>query len=97
MDVLTFEDIRITAAVDALRPSDSAETLNVGGEFSWRESLFIRGGMNALFLPDRENGFTVGGGAKYELSAVNFVSFDYSYQDFGKFGGIQSFAIGITF
>ncbi|MHB1048817.1 MAG: PorV/PorQ family protein [Bacteroidota bacterium] len=97
MDVVKFEDIRITAAADALRPSDSAETLNVGGEFSWRESLFIRGGMNALFLPDRENGFTVGGGAKYELSAVNFVSFDYSYQDFGKFGGIQSFAIGITF
>ncbi len=97
MDVVKYDDIRITAAVDALRPSDSAETLNVGGEFSWRESLFIRGGMNALFLPDRENGFTLGGGAKYELSAVNFVSFDYSYQDFGKFGGIQSFAIGITF
>jgi hypothetical protein len=36
MDVLTFDDIRITAAADALRPSDSAETLNVGGEFSWR-------------------------------------------------------------
>lgn len=97
MDVVQMDDIRITAAADALRPSDSAETLNIGGEFAWRESLFIRGGMNSLFLPERENGFTVGGGARYELSAVNYVSFDYSYQDFGKFGGIQSFAIGITF
>lgn len=97
MDVLSYEDIRITASVDALRPSDSAETLNIGGEFAWRESVFLRGGMNSLFLPDRENGYTVGGGARYELSAVNIVSFDYSFQEFGKFGGIQSFAIGITF
>jgi hypothetical protein len=97
MDVVKYDDIRFTAAADALRPSDSAETLNIGGEFAWRESLFIRGGMNSLFLPERENGFTVGGGARYELTAVNYVSFDYSYQEFGKFGGIQSFAIGITF
>jgi hypothetical protein len=97
MDIVQMDDIRFTAAADALRPSDSAETLNIGGEFAWRESVFIRGGMNSLFLPERENGFSVGGGARYELSAVNFVSFDYAYQDFGKFGGIQSFAIGITF
>lgn len=97
MDVLKYDDIRITAVADALRPSDSAETLNIGGEFAWRESVFIRGGMRSLFLPEREESFTVGGGAKYELTVVNAVSFDYSYQEFGKFGGIQSLAIGITF
>lgn len=97
MDVLRFEDMRLTAAADALRPSDSDETVNLGGEFAWRETIFLRGGMHALGLTDRESTASFGAGAKYELTGANLISFDYSYQDWGKFGGIQSFAVGITF
>ncbi len=97
MNIYQDEEVRMTVAADALRPSDNAETLNVGGEFGWRESVYLRGGMKSLFLNETEEGYTVGGGAKYELTGANIISFDYSYQEFGKFGGIQSFAIGITF
>lgn len=97
IDAFKADDLRFTIAADALRPSDSAEILNLGGELSWREMFFLRSGLKSLFLPEREESFTVGGGAKYEISGANMVSFDFSHQEFGKFGGIQSFAIGITF
>ncbi len=97
IDAFKSDELRFMIAADALRPSDSAEMLNVGGELSWRDMVFIRGGLKSLFLPDREETFTAGGGAKYELTAANVVSFDFAYQEFGKFGGIQTLAIGITF
>lgn len=97
MDVMKTEDMRFTVAADALRPSDSAEILNLGGELAWMDMIFLRGGLKSLGLPDREETFTLGGGAKYEMTAANVVSFDFSHQEFGKFGGIQSFAIGVTF
>jgi hypothetical protein len=97
IDAFKSDELRFTVAADALRPSDSAEILNVGGELAWRDIIFLRGGLKSLGLPDSEETFTLGGGAKYEVTGANVVSFDFSHQEFGKFGGIQSFAIGITF
>ncbi len=96
-DAFKSDEMRLIVAADALRPSDSAEMLNVGGELSWRDAIFIRGGLKSLFLPENEEKFTVGAGAKYELTGANVISFDFAYQEFGKFGGIQTMAIGITF
>ncbi len=97
MDAFRSEEMTFTVAADALRPSDSAEMVNLGAELSWRETIYLRGGLKSLFLPESEESFTIGGGAKYELSGANAVSFDYAYQEFGKFGGITTIAIGITF
>ena len=97
MDAFKDEDMRLTFAADALRPSDNGESLNLGGEFSWKETIFIRGGKRALFLTDGNENYSLGGGINFELTAVNIISVDYSYQNFNIFGGIQSFAVGITF
>jgi hypothetical protein len=97
LDVVKMDDIRVIVAADALRPSDSAETLNIGGEFSWREMVYFRGGVKSLFLPDRQEGFNVGGGLKYEVTGLTAILMDYSYQQFGILGGIQTFGIGVTF
>ena len=40
MDVLQMDDINFIVAVDALRPSDNAETVNIGGELSWKQMFF---------------------------------------------------------
>lgn len=96
-DAFKSDEMRFVIAADALRPSDSAEMLNLGGELSWRDAIFIRGGLKSLFLPENEEKFTVGAGAKYEITGANVISFDYAYQEFGKFGGIQTMAVGITF
>lgn len=97
LEAMKNDDFRLTLAADALRPSDNAEVVNVGGEFSWREAIFVRAGMKSLFLVDNEEGVTVGAGARYELTAASSVGIDYGYEDFGIFGGIQSFSLSVTF
>lgn len=97
MNAIKDEDMRLTLAADALRPSDNAESVNVGGEFAWKEMVFVRAGKRSLFMEDAIENYSIGGGIRYELTGVNAISIDYSYQDFTIFGGIQTFEIGITF
>ncbi len=97
MDALKDEDMRVTFAADALRPSDNGESVNVGGEFAWKESIFFRAGKRQLFLQNATENYSFGGGLRYELTGVNAISIDYAYQNFKIFGGIQTFEIGFTF
>ncbi len=97
MDALSSEDIRLTVAADALRLSDNNESVNIGGELAWKETFFVRGGKRALFLEDGIENYSLGGGLRYELTAVNAVSVDYGYQNLKVFGGIQTFELGFTF
>jgi hypothetical protein len=97
IDAFKSDDLRLSVAADALRPSDNAETVSVGGELSWNEILFLRAGRKSLFLVDSQEGYTLGGGARWDFSAAMGVGLDYSYEDFGLFGGIQQFALSITF
>ena len=97
IDAFKSENLRLTIAADALRPSDNSETVNAGGELSWNDILFFRGGMKSLFLADSQEGYTAGVGARWDFTASMGVGMDYSYEDFGVFGGIQQFAVSITF
>ena len=97
IDAFKYEDLRLTVSADALRPSDNSETVNTGLELSWNEILFLRGGRKALFMSDAQEGFTAGAGARVDLSAGTTLGFDYGYEDFGIFGGIQTFALSVTF
>jgi hypothetical protein len=96
MDVVQTGDFRATVGVDALRPNDNTETVNVGGEVAWNNMVFVRGGYKSLFRSDSEEGLTVGAGLRYEFIKTA-VSVDYTYANFGLFKNIQSFAFGITF
>jgi len=78
-------------------PATNAETVNAGLELSWNEILFLRGGRKAIFMADSQEGFTAGAGARVDLSAGTALGFDYGYEDFGLFGGIQTFALSVTF
>ncbi len=97
MDAYKNDNIRMTVMADALRPSDNGESVNLGGEFAFKETIFLRGGRRSLGLPDALETYTFGAGAKYELNAATAVSFDYSYQHMRLFAGVQSLALGITF
>ena len=91
------DDVRFTVAADALRPSDNSESVNVGGEFAFKEMIFLRGGKRQLFLENSMENYSLGAGIRYELSGVNALSIDYSYQQFKIFGGVQTFDVGFTF
>lgn len=96
MDVVKNKYYRMTMAVDALRPSDNDEILNVGGEFAFSELLFLRAGYKSLFREESEEGPTFGVGLNYQHSRVGY-HFDYAFADFGYFENIQMFSLGISF
>lgn len=97
MDVLNTDMHRFSLGVDALHPTDNAESLNIGGEYVFNEYVAIRGGYKNLFLDNSEEGLTLGFGLKYDFYPGLGVFVDYAYQDFGKFDNTQHFSIGVKF
>lgn len=97
MDFLKTEDRRLTIAVDGTNPSDGAEGVNLGAEYSWHKSVFFRGGYQSLFVDNSEAGLTLGGGFRFKLLDKSSLKFDYAWADFGRFNNIQRFSIGIEF
>ncbi|MEK6570085.1 MAG: PorV/PorQ family protein, partial [Bacteroidota bacterium] len=70
MDVIKNDMMNFTLAADALRPSDNAEAVNVGGEVGWNNMVFLRAGYKSLTRKDSEEGLTLGGGLKYTMEGV---------------------------
>jgi hypothetical protein len=97
MDVLKNDDITVTTAVDAFRPSDNNSSVNVGMEFSYSNMFFARVGYKNLFLEDTEEGLNFGAGLKYNLMETSFVHCDYAFSSFGKFNNLHTFSLGVTF
>ncbi len=84
-------------AVDAAHPSDDYESINIGGEYSYNDFVFIRGGYKSLFLQDSEEKFTLGFGLKQQLLNNVSLRIDYAYQNFGRFSDIQKFTLSVNF
>ena len=95
MDVVRTEEIRATAAVDAIHPNDNVEFVNSGLEMSWREILFGRIGYKSLFLRDSEQGLTWGLGIHYGIVNVGTIKLDYGFADYGRLDNVQYFSLGI--
>ncbi len=96
MPVNLGNNIKIVLAADAIRPTDNSETMNVGGEVFLYNMLSLRGGYQSLFRDKIENGLTFGVGLDLPIPFVKIVV-DYSYQEFGLFGDIQTTSMSISF
>ena len=96
-DVIKDETSRLTAAVDAVHPSDNTEYLNTGVEYGWNDILFARAGMKSLFERDTEQGLTLGLGVHYRVLDAVKVKVDYAYQDFGRLQSIHYLSLGVVF
>jgi len=85
-------------ALEFCEPSDNVRSLNVGGEWGFRDRIFLRAGYNSLLEDDTERGLTLGGGLKLKVpkSSMQLV-LDYSYEDFGVFQNSQKLALAIGF
>lgn len=97
MDVVETRFFKVTAAVDAIHPNDNKEYVNTGLEFSYNEMIFLRGGYKAIFLPNSEQGLTLGVGINYDLTPDLEFTFNYAYGDYGRLDNIQYFDIGLIF
>ena len=97
-NIIKDDDYRFLIAVDALHPNNNYESMNVGGQFSFRDFLFIRGGFRNLFLTDREGGLTLGVGVNSKLLfSDDFVGFDYAYRNFGRLENVHTLSVDINF
>ena len=80
---------QITLSADAVHPNDSYERINLGGEYTFLNTLAVRGG----FITNHDTaGLTLGLG-------VNMANFqvDYLYSDFGVLDNVNQFTIGMTY
>ncbi len=97
MDVVKMPFAVMTVAVDALRPSDNDEIVNVGTEIVLQNALFLRAGYKSLFRENSEEGLTFGAGVQFLQPGGPRWSFDYAFADFGMMDYVQMFSLGIAF
>jgi opacity protein-like surface antigen len=86
---------RITLAADLTNPSDNNESVNLGLEYTFGNTLSLRGGYAALFERDRVSGLSFGVGVDRRLLDRVRVVAEYSYADMGFLGAAQRFTLGV--
>ena len=97
-ELIQSENTKVSFGIDALEPNDNASSLNGGIEFSFNETLFLRGGYATLFREDTEEGLTLGAGLQYRpWGNGSKLSIDYAYGDFGLLDSVQRFSLAFTF
>lgn len=97
MDVIKSTDNTVTLAVDALHPNDNAQSVNVGGQYSWNNTIFARIGYKSMGVTSSEEGITAGFGLAYEVIANVTFKLDYAYENYGILNNIQKFALSVSF
>ncbi|MFA6439380.1 MAG: PorV/PorQ family protein [Bacteriovoracaceae bacterium] len=88
---------RVTLAVDAVHPNDNTEYVNSGIEYSWANTIALRGGWKSAFERGTEQGLTFGGGLNYALTPLLNISIDYAYVDFGRLKPVHYLSFGLKF
>lgn len=83
----------LVLAVDAYRPRDFYEALNIGAEYGFMDVLYIRGG---YVYPTDEQGISLGGGVNAGLSGIG-LSADYAYTNFGLLGDVHRISMQFGF
>lgn len=80
---------RITTSVQLNHPNDNSENVSLGGEYSWRDIFYLRGGWK--FNVEEQN-YTFGAGLKAPLGIAD-VTFDYAFANFTRLGSSHRFSI----
>ena len=97
-EIINTDKNRLSLAIDALHPNDNSEWMNIGLEYSFAETFFVRGGMTTLFRKDTEEGLTFGTGINYKIGrSATQLKLDYSYAAFGRLKNVQRFSLGFKF
>lgn len=97
-DALKTANNRLTLAMDGLNPNDNAQSVNLGAEYAlFDETLFLRGGFNDLFLPDREKGLTLGLGVHLPIAGDVQFRGGYAFQDFAHLDAVNRFTLELRF
>lgn len=98
MNVLDFTEIdpsmhRFDIALSAERPRDFAEQVKMGGEYTFFNTLSLRGG---YLFPTDEQGINLGAGLQLSAGELALEA-NYAYTRFGIFGNVNRVAVDIGF
>jgi hypothetical protein len=91
-EVLSFGRQSLLAAGDIVLSADRRTTVNVGAEYDFLDTVFLRGGYK-LNYDSYEYAF--GAGSKFKTSATSKARVDYAYSDMNYLGA--SHRISVTF
>ena len=80
-------------SIDAERPRDFYEHLNVGGEYVLANTLALRAG---YAFPTDEEGINLGVGLQRHLGGVGFAA-NYAFTDFGLLGTVNRISLNLAF
>ncbi len=98
LDAINSDDHLLTLALDALHPTANYESMNVGFEYGFRNTFFVRAGFRSLFLQDREGGLSAGAGVLTSLFGEQIKGrVDYAFQDFGRLKSVHVLAVSVLF
>lgn len=97
MDMLDFAEFSADehsfhVSVDAVRPRDYYEQLNIGGEYVFMNTLALRAG---YAFPADERALNVGVGLNAAMGGIGF-GFNYAYSQFGILGDINRLGVQIS-
>lgn len=81
--------------VKGVTPRDFSERMHLGGEYSFMETFFLRGGYTVP-KSSLEEGFNLGAGIHTDFSGVE-IGADYSYTSFDVFDGVNRIGVNIGF
>jgi len=96
MPVIDNDAAKLVLAADVMRPTNDAQSLNIGADLRIADMLSLRAGYQSLFKKEHENGLTVGVGLDIDISGYAIV-FDYSFQSFGRLGVLNTTSLALSF
>jgi hypothetical protein len=94
MDVVEAGNNNLLMSAEFSHPPDNSERVNVGGEYSFKDFFFARGGYNIGYDSEK---LAAGLGVKFPTSLSTETRFDYSYTDMSDLGGAHRFSLDIAF
>ena len=92
--LLNSSDQKLVGSFEFSHPPDNSERMNVGGEYSFRKYLFLRGGYNINY--DSE-GVAAGVGFHFPVSVAGMADLDYAYTDMLDLGAAHRFSLKFQF
>lgn len=87
---------KIVLATDLLHPSDNSEAVNVGVEYTFWDTLSLRGGAISLFEEDRTGRYSLGGGVQRRVMGGIRLAADYAYAQWGVLNDTHRFTVSIS-
>jgi long-subunit fatty acid transport protein len=96
MPLVLGDENRVNIAVDAFHPSDNTESVSLGAEWMFQNTLMLRSGYQNLFQEDSETGLTLGAGLQYQMDDYR-LNFDYGWANHGRLQQTHRLTLGVAF